>query len=96
MENVNGSNTYVIDVVNGKGNKSVEYYDEANGLLVRKVQGEGETMKTSDYSDYREIPGANGYKVPYKVTESGAGNPTITEQVQSVEVNKGIADAEFD
>jgi len=96
MESVNGSNAYVLDVVNGKGKKSAEYYDAADGLLVRKVQGEGEKTQTSDYADYREVPGTNGYKVPYKVTESGAGNPTITEQVQTVEVNKGIMDTEFD
>jgi len=96
MENVNGTNAYVIDVVNGKGKKSVEYYDAASGLLLRKTQGEGEKMQISDYGDYREVPGANGYKVPYKVTESGAGNPPITEQVQTVEVNRGIADAEFE
>ena len=95
MESVNGSNAYVIDVVNAKAKKSVEYYDAANGLLVRKVHGAGEKVQTSDYTDYREVPGTNGYKVPYKVTESGAGNPTITEEVQSVEVNKGIADGEF-
>jgi hypothetical protein len=95
MEAVNGSNAYVVDVVNAKGKKSTEYYDAASGLLVRKIQGAGEKVQTSDYADYRVVPGTNGYKVPYKVTESGAGNPTITEDVQSVEVNKGIGDGEF-
>ena len=95
MENVNGSNAYVLDVVNAKGKKSTEYYDATSGLLVRKIQGDAEKMQTSDYSDYREVAGTNGYKVPYKVTESGTGTPTISEEVQSVEVNKNIADTEF-
>ncbi len=95
MESVNGSNAYVLEVTNGKGKKSTEYYDAANGLLVRKVQGEGEKAQTSEYSDYREVPGTNGYKVPYKVSEAATGSPTITEAVQSVEVNKGVGDEEF-
>lgn len=95
MENVNGSNAYVLDVVNGKGKKSTEYYDATSGLLVKKIQGSADKMQTSDYSDYKEVPGTGGYKVPYKVTESSSGQPTITETVTSVEVNKGIADTEF-
>ena len=95
MENVNGSNAYVVKVVNGKGGKSTEYYDANTYMLVRKIQGEGEKIQTSDYADYREVPGTSGYKVPYKITESGPGMPTISETITNVEVNKGIADTEF-
>ncbi len=94
MEDVNGGKAYVLNVVNGKGKKSVEYYDATSGLLLRKVQGEGEKMQVSDYSDIREVPGANGYKIPYKVSET-AGGQTFNMTVKSVEVNKGIADTEF-
>jgi zinc protease len=95
MEKVNGSNAYILEAVNAKGKKSTEYYDAASGLLVKKVQGEGDKVQTSEYSDYREVPGTGGYKVPYKVSESAPGSPTISETIKSVEVNKGIADAEF-
>jgi zinc protease len=95
MENVNGSNAYVLDAVNAKGKKSVEYYDAASGLLVKKIQGEGDKMQTSEYGDYREVAGGNGYKVPYKVTESAPGTPVLSETVTTVEVNKGIPDTEF-
>jgi hypothetical protein len=94
MEDVNGSKAYVIDVVNAKGKKSVEYYDANSGLLVKKIQGEGEKMQTSEYSDYREVPGTNGMKVPYKVNQSAEGQD-ISATVTSVEVNKGIPDSEF-
>lgn len=94
MENVNGSNAYIIEAVNGKGKKSTEYYDVTSGLLVRKMQGEGEKMQTSDYTDYKEVPGANGYKVPYRVTET-VGSQSFSETVQSVEVNTNIPDSEF-
>lgn len=94
MENVNGIKAYVLECVNAKGKKSLEYYDAASYLLVKKVQGEGEKLQTSEYLDYREVPGTNGYKLPYKVTETQGGQ-TISETVTTVEVNKGIDDAEF-
>jgi len=92
---VNGSPAYVVEVVNGKGKKSTEYYDAATSLLVRKIQGDADKMQTSEYGDYQTVDGTDGYKVAHKVTESGAGQPTITATIQSVEVNKGIADTEF-
>jgi zinc protease len=94
MESINGRKTYVLNVVDGKGKKSTEYYDAASNLLVRKTQGEGEKAQISDYSDYKEVPGTGGYKVPYKVTQT-MGGQTLSETVTSVEVNKGIEDSEF-
>ncbi len=94
LESVNGSNAYVLSVVDGKGKKSTEYYDANTFLLVKKVQGEGDKLQISDYLDYREVPGTGGYKIPYKVTET-AGGQSFSETVTTVEVNKGIADTEF-
>ncbi len=94
METVSGKSAYVVDVVNAKGKKSVEYYDATTGLLIRKVQGEGDKLQTSDYADYKDVPGTAGYKVPYTVIEN-AGGMTFTETVTTVEANKGVADTEF-
>ena len=94
METVNGAKVYVLNVVDGKGKKSNEYYDATTYLLVRKVQGEGEKLQISDYANYKDVPGASGYKLPYKVAET-AGGQTYTETVTSVQVNEGIDDAEF-
>ncbi len=94
METVNGSKAYVIDVVTGKGKKSVEYYDASTYLLIRKIQGEGEKLQQSDYFDYKEVPGTSGYKLPYKVTET-AGGQSFSETVTTVDANKGIDDSEF-
>jgi len=88
-------NTYVVTVVDKKGNKSTEYYDAASGLQVKVVKGGAEKSQIAEYEDYREVPGTSGYKVPYKVTVSGSGQPKITENVEIVEINKGIADTEF-
>jgi hypothetical protein len=94
MENINGSNTYKIEAIDAHGKKSTEYYDAASGLLVKKIQGEGEKMQSSEYADYKEVPGTNGYKIPFKVTET-AGGESFSETVTSVEANTGIADSEF-
>ncbi len=94
IENVNGTKAYVLECVNTKGKRSLEYYDAASYLLVKKVQGEGEKLQSSEYLDYREVPGTGGYKLPYKVTETQSGQ-TIAETVTAVELNKGIDDAEF-
>ncbi len=94
IESVNGKDAYVLEAINGKGKKSVEYYDVTTGFLLKNLQGEGEKSAVTEYDDYREVPGTNGYKVPYKVTQTGGGQ-TINATVKSVEVNKGIADTEF-
>jgi hypothetical protein len=94
METINGTKTYVLNVVDKKGKKSTEYYDASTYLLIRKVQGEGEKLQISDYSDYKEVAGTNGYKVPYKVTETQGGQ-SFSETVTTVEANKGIDESEF-
>ncbi len=94
IETIEGNRTYVLNVVDKKGKKTLEYYDAKTSLLVRKVQGEGEKAQISDYSDYRDVPGGSGYKLPYKVTETQQGQ-SFSEMVQTVEVNKGIDDSEF-
>jgi predicted Zn-dependent peptidase len=98
VESVEGSDAYVVEAVNAKGKKTTEYYDKSSGLLVKKVETQetpqGATTQTSGYANYKEVPGGNGYKIPYTVTES-MGPQNITAEVQSVEVNKGIPDSEF-
>ena len=98
METIDGNDVYFIEAVNARGKKTMEYYDVATSLLVRKVQtlegGKEPITQTSDYKNYQEVQGGNGYKVPYQVSESGAGQ-TVNAKVQTVEVNKGIADSEF-
>lgn len=96
MEKLDGNDVYVLDVVNGKGDKTVEYYDVKSGLLVRSAETQespqGAVTIITDYSDYRAVEG--GYKVPYVIKQS-AGPQVITATVQSVEINKNIPDTEF-
>ncbi len=94
MENLNGTSVYVLNIVDGKGKKSTEYYDAATSLLLKKIEGEGDKLQISEYAEYKEVPGGNGYKMPYKVTQT-AGGQTFAATVKSIEINKNIAATEF-
>lgn len=100
MDKVDGNDAYIVEATDAKGNKTMEYYDAKTGLLVKKIQTQetpnGPVTATSEYSDYREVPNAKGYKVPYTVKQSSSVNPEgLTAHVQTVEVNTGIPDTEF-
>ena len=100
METIEGADVYVLEAVDKKDKKTVEYYDTKTGLKVRETEylkGEdgGMVPKTTDFSDYREVPGANGYKVPYFESIPAGGTMTLNVKVQSVEVNKDIPGTEF-
>ncbi|OSZ78813.1 hypothetical protein CAP35_11350 [Chitinophagaceae bacterium IBVUCB1] len=98
METLNGAEVYAVENMDAKGKKSTEYYDVKTGYLVKNVateemQGQSMTMIT-EYGDYKEVPGGNGYKIPHSVKQS-AGGQTIPGKVETVEVNKNIPDSEF-
>jgi zinc protease len=90
---VNGADAYLVENLDKKGKKSTEYYDVKTNLLVKQVQaGEGDNPgMVMEFGDYKEVPNANGYKMPYSLKMMGG-----EFKIQSVEVNKGIADKEFE
>jgi hypothetical protein len=98
MEKVNGSDAYVVEEVNAKGKKATHYYDVKSGFLVKSVETaetpQGAMTQTQEYSDYTDVPGSGGYKIPHTV-KIAAGPQVITVKVKSAEVNKGIPDTEF-
>ncbi len=95
IETVNGADAYVVEVTDAEGKKSTEYYSKETGLLVKQIASEEGMQVVSEFADYKEVPGAGGYKVPYTVTQN-AGGMVITAKVQTVDINKGIADSEFE
>jgi predicted Zn-dependent peptidase len=90
---VNGAEAYWIEAVDKAGKKSSEYYDVKTGFLVKQVgAGEGDNPgMVIEFSDFKEVPGANGYKIPYTLKMMGG-----EFKIQSVDINKGIADKEFE
>ena len=99
MEKMDGADFYVIETIDASGNNGKEYYNASTGLLTREAHVEKspqgvETPVIIEYSDYREVPGAGGYKIPYTV-KRGSPMQELEFTIQSAEVNKGIPDSEF-
>jgi predicted Zn-dependent peptidase len=96
MEKLADKDVYVLEAVNAKGEKTTEYYEAATGYLVKEVKATENGPMATEFADYKEVPGANGYKMPYTVVVPAGPGMNITSKVTTVEVNKGIADAEFE
>jgi hypothetical protein len=100
IETIEGADAYIIEAVDASSNKVTEYYDEKSGMKVRETKYEkdpqgNEVAGTTDMSDYRELPGTNGFKMPYFMSIPAGGGMSFNLKVQSVEVNKNIPDSEF-
>ena len=100
IEQVEGKNAYKVEETNAAGEKEIQYYDEATGLLVKLVQTiespqGGFSMETL-MSDYKEVPGTKGYKIPYAIKMPIGPGMFIDLKLTSVDVNKGMADTEFE
>ncbi len=99
MDQINGADAYMLEAVNSQGTVVTEYYEASTGLLVKKVSNvetpQGPVSVSVEYSDYREVPGTNGYRLPY-ITRIPIGPGMMLEtEVKTVEVNKNIPDSEF-
>ena len=90
-DTVNGSLAYKLEITVGT-TKMTEYFDIASGFKVRQVapDGQGGTANV-DFSNYKEV---SGIKFPYTYT-IGTPMGSLVMEVQSIEVNKGIADEVF-
>ncbi|MCB0697039.1 MAG: insulinase family protein [Chitinophagaceae bacterium] len=88
METVNGKEAYKLEV-SDNGKKTTEYYDTQTGYLIQTVSAEEGTTDLSDYKD-----AGNGYFIPHKLVTNVQGQ-TITANVESVEINKGIDNSNF-
>jgi len=95
----NSQDVYEVEETDAKGKKSTKYYNVADGLLVKEVNvvegPQGASTLITEYSDYREVAGSDGYKIPYSIKLPLAPGMTIKAVVQTAEVNKTIDDSEF-
>jgi predicted Zn-dependent peptidase len=92
-------NLVLVEATGASGKPEKEYYDATSGLLVKKVQTQeseqGPITSITEFADYREVPGTNGYKIPYSLTMTGVAPMPITMKVKTIEVNKTIEESEF-
>ncbi|HZH87669.1 MAG TPA: pitrilysin family protein [Chitinophagaceae bacterium] len=100
LDEVDGKPAYVVEKLSNDGaNKAIQYYDVASGLLVRSIttmEMQGQTMTVvTDYKDYVEVSGGNGYKIPETVSQTMMGQ-VMKMELSNVRVNrKRIRDSEF-
>lgn len=97
MAKVKGEDAFVVNAVDRTGKLVMEYYDVNTGYLVQKEEadiGAGGITKITEYSDYREVPGSGGYKIPYRTKET-ENKHVASSRIKSVEVNKNIPDSVF-
>ncbi|MDQ3045921.1 MAG: insulinase family protein [Bacteroidota bacterium] len=95
IEPINGSDAYVLEIESPYGKKSTEWYNVASGLKIRAssttVTEQGPVTQTTGYLDYKEI---NKIKYP-NIVEINGGPLPLKLVIESIEVNKGIKDSEF-
>lgn len=89
----------VLQATDAEGNESQEYYDQATGFLVREAMlqpsPQGPMNVIIAYSDYREVAGSGGYKIPYKL-QQGSAVQELEFTLEEVAVNRGMADSLFE
>lgn len=98
VEGVNGADAYIIEQTDPRGKKTLLYFDVKTGFMVKKVANEetpqGPMTATTEYSDYKEVPGSGGYKIHYSIKQE-VGPQIVKSTVNAVEINKNIPDSEF-
>jgi zinc protease len=96
MEKINDKDAYKVTLTMPSGKKSTQYFDVANGLLVRQITTaetpQGNFTSSIDMEDYRDV---QGMKVPYKMIQSTPMG-SIELNMSSVEINKGLDDSVFE
>ena len=97
IEEVNGSNAYVISVERPDGKKSTEYFDTKTSLKVREVSSAtgmdgNPTVQTEDLSDYKPV---NGVLMPHATSVAGIFPVPFKVTIKSTKVNEGIDEAVF-
>lgn len=90
IEQVNGQDAFVVEIVSPTGLKYTDYFAVESGLKLRSVKREetsrGPTIIVSNYADYKEI---KGVKFPHSLIVQ-AGPQKITAKAESIIVNKKI------
>lgn len=89
---------YEVSTKEKDGTEGKEYYDVKTGLLMKqnsvKKTPQGEVAVAIQFLDYKEVPDANGFKVPYEIKRA-IGPQEFDAKLVEIAVNKGVAASEF-
>lgn len=93
-ESVDGTEAFNVEKL-GNNKRTLQYYDAKTGLLIREIingeQNGQPVVQIKNYSDYREVKGGNGYKIPF--VEEAIGGAKVT--VSSAKANTGVKESDF-
>lgn len=96
MEKVNGKDAYKIEMSFPSGTKWTQYYDFRTGYKVKEMKNittpQGTFTQEIFYSDYKTV---DGIKYPFSIKQS-IGPQTMDFKVDSIKINTGIPDSEFE
>jgi peptidase M1-like protein len=93
IKNINGKDAYELKVTYPSGHMITCYYDVSTGYKVKETFTDKDgSAKSSGFDDYRDV---SGIKFPFHISDD-EGQIVLDLTVQSVKVNSGIADSEFD
>ncbi|OGU52381.1 MAG: hypothetical protein A2080_09530 [Ignavibacteria bacterium GWC2_36_12] len=95
-EKIESEDAYKIILTLPSGIKWTQYYDTASGLKLKElkyIQSESGLFEQEiTYDDYREV---GGLLYPFKIKQS-IGTQTMEFIVNSIEINTGLVDREFE
>jgi len=96
-ENIDGKECFKVKFTRKNGDIETYYFDTKTYALVQKnaisknVEMEGALFNTT-FSDYKKV---EGIKIPFKAISKSNGQTILTITIDKVELNKPIADSEF-
>ncbi|WP_337040619.1 hypothetical protein [Emticicia sp. 17c] len=98
-EKVGDKDAYKVEITTPDGKKWVDYFDTTSGLKVKNFSSNetprGKFESTVSYENYKKFKGTE-ILIP-SVTKRSAGQMgEIVSEVQSVKVNKGLKDSDFE
>ena len=95
IESVDDKEAYVLEVTKPSGEESTYYFDTQTGLELRqitKIKGADQTVQQrADFRDYKPV---DGILFP-SVVKTQTDKLTMELHVDSIEINSGLSDADF-
>jgi len=96
-ENIDGKECFKVNFTRKNGDIETYYFDTKSYALIQKdaisknVEMEGALFNTT-FSDYKNV---EGIKIPFQAISKANGQTILTITIDKVELNKPIADSEF-
>jgi hypothetical protein len=98
-EKVGDKDAYKVEFATSEGRKWTDFFDVASGLKVKNFTSNetprGKFEQTVTYENYKKFKGTD-VLVPSVTKRSGGQMGEIVSEVQSIKINKGLKDSEFE